>query len=979
MHSTFHYAAVLLWVAALVITAAPQVAQALLPADQNGLYEIPLRGFDLLNYRGPGTESAREATVDAVSQRYGGTWRIYAWNPQTRTPSFVYGSGIDLAPAAASRTDLETIARSVVAANPEVFHIDPANLRLHQVVDGLGKRAVQFRQTYHGLEVWGGHARLTFTDAGRLFVMGGELYDTITVDPTPALTLAQAEDIAVRDLPFNAATDQIEEGGNLLILPEPLSETEVTHHLVWRVRVHTAEPLGVWVTHVDAHNGEIIWRYNDVHFLDVTGSVSANTELDTWCNGQTQLPCKYIRVAASGYPTVYTDQNGNFTVPNVPQAVSVTTDFYGPYARVVNQAGPEASLTLSIAPGTPAQFIFTDRNSQNDERDAFDAMQQIHDFFEEFAPNFYFTDTRMTCNVSVNSTCNAVYTGSINLFREGDGCANTGRIQGVAEHEYGHGVQEALIGWQGEEGLGEGNGDVLANLLTQESIIGRGFYLFDCENGIRDSENSLIYPDNVVDQEIHDAGRVIAGFHWDLMVLLQQLYGTEAGTLAAAELWHYARALQGPYTQPLQVMATFVADDDDGNLDNGTPHYDLLCEAAQNHGFECPAVTEGVFITHTPPQSLTSAQDVELLATITSTEANLDAASLSVFYSINDGAPQTLPLTPTGQPDEYHATLTGLSVPMEIDYYLYAEDLLGNERTEPSMAPSQKHSFDLGWVYDPFESESGWAVNLEGTDTATEGIWEQADPNGSACQPEDDYTPQAGTLCWVTGNGTPGQHPLNNDVDDGPTTLYSPVYNLSGASIAEVSYWRWFSNNKGYAKRTETWVVQARNNGGAWVDVENTQDDQSQWVEREVDLLTLFGSGLGSVQFRFIASDYHTSLIDALVDEFVIRALLDSPSVVPTEAGPAPRLALLGSRSNPVMGPAEIAFQVPASTAVRIGIFDVNGRLVRALTDQTFAPGVHTLAWDGRDTSGQATPSGIYYCRMQAPGFDATRTMVISH
>jgi Zn-dependent metalloprotease len=955
-----------------------QAVFAFQPADYNTAIEKPLRSLDLHNYRSADTERDRAAAIDAVTQRYGGVWRVYSWNPQTRTPRFVYGSGIDMTAAVASG-DLESIARRVVTANPEVFRADNASLRLQEITTGLGKRAVHFQQTYRGLDVWGAGAHLTFTDAGRLFVMGGDTYDNITVDAVPTLSAAQAEAIARRDVPYDPRTDSVEEGAQLLILPVPLNETTVEHHLVWRVRVHTEDPLGIWVTHVDAHSGEILWRYNDVQFLDVTGNVASNIEKLTWCNGQQQLPSIYQRVQATGLPTVTTDASGNFVIPNAgTNPVNVTVDFYGPYARVYNQAGNEATLTLAITPGQPGQFVFTDRNSQADERDVFDAVQQVHDFFETFAPSFNYTDSRMTCYVSLSSTCNAYYNGNINFFNEGDGCANTGRIQGVVEHEYGHGVQQALIGWQGDEGLGEGNGDILANLLTQESIIGRGFYVSDCENGDRDSENSLIYPDDVVGVEIHYAGRVIAGFHWDLMKLLQEIHGVQAGTTLAGSLWHWGRALEHPTMQPDQVMATFIADDDDGNLDNGTPHYALLCEAAGNHNFDCPAITEGVFITHTPPASFTAPQDVELLATITSTAAAMNPDSLRVIYAVNDGAFQTATLTPTGQPNEYHMTIAGLELPSEVDYYIRATDQLGNANTEPTLAPARMHSFDFGFVYDPFETETGWTVDLEGTDTATDGMWERVDPAASATQPEDDHTPGAGTLCWLTDNGIPGEHPLNNDVDGGTTTLYSPVYSLGGAQAAEVKYWRWYSNNKGYLKYAESWVVQARNNGGAWIDIENGQDEQNRWTEREADLPALFGGPVGEVQFRFVASSNSTyTLIDAAVDEFVIRAVVDA-AAVPVDAGAKPRLAFYGSRSNPVAGPSEIAFQIPGSARVRIDLYDVSGRLVRTIADESFDAGVHAVAWDGKDARGQSASSGIYYCRMSTPGFDATQKVVVS-
>ena len=70
---------------------------------------------------------------------------------------------------------------------------------------------------------------------------------------------------------------------------------------------------------------------------------------------------------------------------------------------------------------------------------------------------------------------------------QGGGCANTGEIMGVVQHEFGHGITERHPRRsQGTQGIGEGNSDILANLMTLESIIGRGFYLNHCTTGIRE-------------------------------------------------------------------------------------------------------------------------------------------------------------------------------------------------------------------------------------------------------------------------------------------------------------------------------------------------------------------------------------------------------------------------------------------------------------------------------------------------------------
>ena len=171
----------------------------------------------------------------------------------------------------------------------------------------------------------------------------------------------------------------------------------------------------------------------------------------------------------------------------------------------------------------PIDVVFDPSNSRPDERDVFDAVNDIHDYFQLFAPAFGYPNQRISAYVSRNSTCNAYWNGTINFCAAAGNYNSTGEVQQIVLHEFGHGIQDDLMGgWQGNEGLGEGNSDVMSFLLTQDSVIGRGYIVGNCTSGIRNSVNSLIYPDDVVGQSIHFAGQVIAGFNWDAMVLMQQ-------------------------------------------------------------------------------------------------------------------------------------------------------------------------------------------------------------------------------------------------------------------------------------------------------------------------------------------------------------------------------------------------------------------------------------------------------------------------
>ncbi len=981
---------IVLAAALLLLASSYPCAHAFVAQDGNEVYEIPLRQFDLAGYRTPAIERAGQDAVGRFSEDNGGTWHVYTWNPQTGTPSYLYGSGVDLSRGLTSGEEAAEVARQVIAANPGVFKANLADLRLASTPHGMGKWAVHFQQTYQGLDVWQGRVHLTFTDSGRLFVIGSEYYQGIELDVQPTLTLADAERIAQRDLPFNGMTDWIEAGGTLLVLPEPLSETEVAYHLVWRVRVHTADPIGIWVTHVDAHSGQIIWRYNDVHFIDFTGDANGEIQPGTYCNGIEEQALKYLRVQVQTVGETITDQQGLWTVPySGSDPKTVYADLYGPYIDVNNQmtGAPQATFTGSFTPGTPIPVVFNDANAQHDERDCFDAINDVHDFISLFDPTFGYINQRITCNVSLNSTCNAYWDGSINFFREGGGCANTGEIQGVPHHEFTHGIQDYILGSQGNEGLGEGNSDVTSNLLTQESIIGRGFYLGNCTSGIRNSLNTLIYPDNVVGQEIHAAGQVIAGFHWDFMVLMQGAYGQETGTVMAGERWHFARVLEHPMTQPAQVLATFIADDDDGNLENGTPHHPFLCEAATNHNFECPEVLVGVHIVHTPVASHEEEGDVAVTARIFSYSAPLVPSSLLLTYRVNSGQFIEEVMTPSGATDEFQAVIPNITQSTMVEYFLHGADEAGNEATAPAGAPAELYDFVVAPKVDILVD----AIET-GAPNWTHGVVSGGFSDQWHISATRNHTPQ-GVSSWKCGDTGTGDY--GNLLDAG---LVTPEFELRNSSY--LHYWQWIDAEESSAypgRAYDGGLVEISVDGGPWTQIfpdggythtiragstpgpfavgTEVFSGSSNWQAIDFNLGEF--SGMARLRFRF-GSDGADTAEGWYVDDVVIDGFEFELSAVGEEAPGGLHFALHGTRTNPISGATEIAFEVPATVEAQLAVYDVTGRTVRAFGEQAYGPGTHLVRWDGRDAAGSPVPSGVYFYRLQAGDLTATRMLVMT-
>jgi len=62
---------------------------------------------------------------------------------------------------------------------------------------------------------------------------------------------------------------------------------------------------------------------------------------------------------------------------------------------------------------------------------------------------------------------------------------------------------------------------------------------------------------------------------------------------------------------------------------------------------------------------------------------------------------------------------------------------------------------------------------------------------------------------------------------------------------------------------------------------------------------------------------------------------------------------------------------------VRIALVDLQGRQVATLVNETWRAGRHRVTWEGAVRRG-ALPSGLYFVVAEAPGFHATRRLVVT-
>ncbi len=97
-------------------------------------------------------------------------------------------------------------------------------------------------------------------------------------------------------------------------------------------------------------------------------------------------------------------------------------------------------------------------------------------------------------------------------------------------------------------------------------------------------------------------------------------------------------------------------------------------------------------------------------------------------------------------------------------------------------------------------------------------------------------------------------------------------------------------------------------------------------------------------------------------------------SVADGRAGalPGQEVALSQNYPNPFNPLTAICYVLPRGLQVKIGVYDVRGRLVASLVDAYQDAGEHTAVWVA-----DRCPSGVYFYRLEAGARVITRKMVL--
>ncbi len=741
------------------------------------------------------------------------------WDRDTGVPLRLSGGYVDVPGSVADPAIAERAARDFLASHLDLLAPGAAITDFALAGDQLdhtGVRTVGFTQTSHGLRVVGGQVGFVFAH-DHLFAIGSEALPEIHV----AIPAAHAVDVRATERWIRGAAAR--PTGERVILP--LIRAGDVQYAVVDVVDATAH-LGAWDVYVGA-GGTPIARASRLRF-DSTATAAFNAGVRYATGTRMDFPAPELDLTANGVATT-TAVDGTFSFTGA--TADVVPSVGGLRVTIQNQAGALATTALSTTPGGTATWNAMDDEFTDAQLDTYIYGNLIKARDRIINPDIAsWIDQPLDFFVNENDTCNAYSTGNdVHFFRLSSMCQNTGRIADVVFHEFGHSFHfHTLIPGMGvfDTSLSEGLADFNAANMTGDSGIGRGFDFTD--NALREIDpvgTEASYPEDLSDDP-HVNGMIISGALWDFRKAAILAFGQTAGVALAEKLFTgvAARAanIQTSYT------AALIADDDDGNLGNGTPHQCMIATAFAPHGLVDNFVTTsigaptiagyGVTLPVTQPQSTTCPP------------AGVTSATLT--WQVAGGAPNDVALTMQG------GNLVG-SIPAQPDFTLVTFSIAvqldnGTNYAFPDNLADPKYQMFTG-VPTPLYC-ANMDVDPKWTQTSLHGVqWEWAPP-GLSPSSTDPLVAHTGVKVLGLNLDFGGNYLSNED-----TKIETDTFDLSSYEHVHLQFWRWLTVERGMY---DTATVTA-NGTPVWSNAMMLDHLDKEWRFQDIDLTGMPSAKLG--------------------------------------------------------------------------------------------------------------------------------------
>jgi hypothetical protein len=883
-------------------------------------------------------------------------------------------------------SNIEKAAKEFLFQNKHTLNIDPDVLQLMSAKFINNRWYLSFAQYYNGIKVLLSNVELRIFKNGNVFAMSSDYYSGINVDLTPSINIENAGKFAVKDLDFVTGKDIINKSENLFILPVK-SGTATIYKLVYNFDINLKSQNKSYFSYIDANTGEVVWRQNKIFSAITEIKLEGNIRTKNSFSPETKMPManQYITVGDSIYTS---DKNGNISV-NIDKPTVFETNFSGTNVIVINDDKPNTNIKDSIYPNQTKNFVWSDANSLKQQRYLYHYANYIHDYIKSIDPELSCMDFQLQINILYDlNSANASSDGK-NLQYWGANAKgyHFAETPEILYHEYGHSITTLLYQSLGkQDGMVNGAchealADITAALVNDIPKVGIGAF-DDTSKIIRTVQNSLKYPNNITG-ESHDDGQILAGAFWDLRKAVSLDY--------ARHISHFAR--YGTPDDPETGLAfskwlfeTIVADDDDGDLTNGTPHIAEIIESFEKHGIYGYIYSYNTF-SHIPPGATQDTVNPYIMNfSIQSLPVLYSLDSVSCNYSIDNLKTMHKVLAVKAGESNYIASIPAHPRGTVIKYYFSA----WNQNNQKSINYSQDmnsitpYKLIVGYeraLLEDFEKYNGWKTG-DKNDDASAGLWERNIPEEAILQfmisetetldmpvqPGKNHT-ENGKFCLVTDHTGGKSVDMMDFMPQGTTTITSPVYDMSKLKNPVINYYRWFFNKPITIQTGALFTSEISFNGGnKWTQVERV-NNSSEW-EKCTITVNDFGIPSNKMMLRFRVRNTMTSygypagFAEALVDDLEIMTGNDAVLSTSVEDNSANISEIdLNFYPNPVNNFAIINYNVKYNSLVVIILINSLGETISTILDEYKQAGSYNLEWYANNSNNKIVP-GMYFVQL---------------
>jgi Zn-dependent metalloprotease len=488
-------------------------------------------------------------------------------HPQYNAPRRIY----DIE-SHSSKEDPRHIAESMLRKVAPSLKIRPdlSQLKFDKVKKTILGSHVLYQQQHKGKPISGARVRVDIDKEGRVYNINNDLIPETIIEKSKKKEEKSKQIAAAKEFSADEAKNRaLEATGAASDSTNEVLDNELVYFphngiptLAWKVIIKTSKPLAEWRIYLDAVNGSILDKTNQLKYKEGQGKIFdpnpvvtlSNTSLDD----NSQIP------AAAYSEVVLRDLDG-------------TGMLDGPFVST--------RTTENRVKRTSLQFLFSREDREFKEVMVYFHIDRVQRYIQELGFNNVLSHP-IEVNIDGITDDNSFYSPATKSLTFGTGGVDDAEDAEIILHEYGHAIQDDQVpGWgRHEEGsaMGEGFGDYnaasfFADTKPLEMRLTLGNWDATSYSGaeppcLRRLDSNKKYPKDLTHGP-HDDGEIWSSCLWEIRTALGRKI---TDTLVVAH--HFLLSSTATFENAANALITV-----DKNL-NGGRNKDVICDVFIRRG-----------------------------------------------------------------------------------------------------------------------------------------------------------------------------------------------------------------------------------------------------------------------------------------------------------------------------------------------------------------------------------------------------------